>query len=87
MSSCLVLVLFAAEVTLHHLSDRISNFSEVSFTFQVYRQGYDLCFWLFLLVFLVHTLNMVLIRLTGVQFPFQEPKEVEQSGGGADLMY
>lgn len=87
LCSCLVLVLFAAEVKLHHLSDRISNFSELRFTFQTYSEQYDRCFWLFFLVFLIHGLNVVLIRLTGVRFPFQEPKEVDLSGGAADLMY
>lgn len=87
LCSCLVLVLFAAEVKLHHLSDRISNFSEVSFTFQTFSEEYDRCFWLFFLVFLIHGLNVVLIRLTGVRFPLQEPKEVDLSGGAADLMY
>lgn len=87
LCSCLVLVLFAAEVKLHHLSDRISNFSELSFTFQTHSEAFDRCFWLFLLVFLIHGLNVALIRLTGVRFPFQEPKEVDLSGGAADLMY
>lgn len=85
--SCLVLVLFAAEVKLHHLSDRISNFGELNFTFQTFSERYDRCFWLFVLVFLIHGLNLVLIRLAGVRFPFQEPKEVDLSGGAADLMY
>ncbi|CAG02134.1 unnamed protein product [Tetraodon nigroviridis] len=84
---CLVLVLFPAEVKLHHLSDRISNFNELSFTFQTFSEQYDRCFWLFLLVFLIHGLNVVLIRLAGVRFPFQKPKEVDLSGGAADLMY
>ncbi|TWW76656.1 Clarin-1 Usher syndrome type-3 protein [Takifugu flavidus] len=87
LCSCLVLVLFAAEVKLHHLSDRIANFSEVTFTFEAYREQYDRCFWLFFLIFLIHGLNLALIRLTGVQFHFHKPKELDPSGGAADLMY
>uniref|UniRef100_A0A3Q3WT90 Uncharacterized protein n=1 Tax=Mola mola TaxID=94237 RepID=A0A3Q3WT90_MOLML len=87
LCSCLVLALFASEVKLHHLSDRIANFDQVNFVFQAYEERYDRCFWLFLLVFLVHGLNVALIRLAGVQFPFRETKEADLSGGAADLMY
>ncbi|XP_059187610.1 clarin-1 [Centropristis striata] len=85
--SALVMVLFASEVKLHHLSDRIANFNEVSFVFQTHTEHYDRCFWLFFLVFTLHALNFLLIRLAGTQFPFQETKEAELSGGAADLMY
>ncbi|XP_040027737.2 clarin-1 [Gasterosteus aculeatus] len=87
LSSCLVMVLFASEVNIHHLSHRIANFNEVNFVFQTYTQRYDLCFWLFFLVFLLHGLNFSLIRLAGVQFPFRGGKESAPSGGAADLMY
>uniref|UniRef100_A0A1A7Y6G9 Clarin 1 n=1 Tax=Iconisemion striatum TaxID=60296 RepID=A0A1A7Y6G9_9TELE len=87
LASCLVMILFASEVKIHHLSERISNFSEETFVFKTYTERYDRCFWLFLLVFFLHGLNAVLIRLAGVQFPFQENKGVELSGGAADLMY
>ncbi|XP_039987480.1 clarin-1 [Xiphias gladius] len=83
----LVMILFASEVKLHRLSDRIANFNEVSFAFQTYSERYDRSFWLFFLVFLLHGLNILLIRLAGVQFPFRETKESELSGGAADLMY
>ncbi|XP_068601468.1 clarin-1 [Brachionichthys hirsutus] len=84
--SCLVLVLFASEVNLHQLSDRIANFNEGN-VFRTHGEQYGRCFWLFLLVFLLHGLNMVLIRLAGIRFPFQDAKEAEPSGGAADLMY
>ncbi|XP_026228127.1 clarin-1-like [Anabas testudineus] len=87
MCSCMVMILFASEVKLHHLSERIANFNEVNFVFQTHSEHYDRCFWLFMLVFLLHGLNILLIRLAGIQFPFQETKEVELSGGAADLMY
>ncbi|XP_049916689.1 clarin-1 isoform X1 [Epinephelus lanceolatus] len=87
LCSCLVMILFASEVKLHHLSDRIANFNEVNFVFQTYTEHYDRSFWLFFLVFLLHSLNFLLIRLAGIQFPFQESKEADLSGGAADLMY
>ncbi|XP_070826603.1 clarin-1 [Chaetodon trifascialis] len=87
LCSCLVMVLFASEVKLHHLSDRIANFNEVNFVFQSYSEHYDRSFWLFFLIFLLHGLNVLLVRLAGIQFPFQETKESDLSGGAADLMY
>ena len=80
------MILFASEVKIYHLSDRIANFNEVNFVFQTYSESYDRCFWLFFLVFLLHGINFLLIRLAGIQFPFRETKESDGSGG-ADLMY
>ncbi|XP_029302247.1 clarin-1 [Cottoperca gobio] len=85
--SCLVMILFASEVNFNHLSNRIANFNEVNFVYQTYTERYDRCFWLFFLVFLLHALNFLLIRLAGIQFPFRESKESDLSGGAADLMY
>ncbi|XP_008313722.1 clarin-1 isoform X1 [Cynoglossus semilaevis] len=85
--SLLVMILFASEVKLHRLSERIANFNEVTYTFQTHSERYDSCFWLLFLVFLLHGLNILLIRLTGIQFPFRENKESELNGGAVDLMY
>uniref|UniRef100_A0A3P9JBD3 Clarin 1 n=1 Tax=Oryzias latipes TaxID=8090 RepID=A0A3P9JBD3_ORYLA len=87
VSSFLVLVLFSCEVKLHRLSEQISNFKEDNFVFQTFREDYGCCFWLFFLVFLLHGLNVLLIRLVAVQFPFQQNKDVTLSGGASDLMY
>ncbi|XP_030600331.1 clarin-1 [Archocentrus centrarchus] len=87
ISSCLVMILFASEVKLNHLSERIANFNNENFIFQTYTERYDQCFWLFFLIFLLQGLNGLLVRLAGIQFPFQESKEVDLSGGAADLMY
>ncbi|KAM7412446.1 hypothetical protein PAMA_020028 [Pampus argenteus] len=87
LCSCLVMILFASEVKLHHLSERIANFNEVTFVFQTYNEHYDRSFWLFFLVFLLHGLNILLIRLAGVQFPLKETKESDLSSVAADLMY
>lgn len=81
------MVLFVSEVKLSRLSERIANFNEGNFIFQTYTERYDRCFWLFFLIFLLQGLNALLVRLAGIQFPFQQNKEVELSGGAADLMY
>ncbi|KAG7257890.1 hypothetical protein CRUP_007041, partial [Coryphaenoides rupestris] len=83
--SCLVMILFAAEVKLHHLSKRIANFNEV-FDYETHSETYDVSYWLFLLVFFIHALNFLLIRLAGIDFPFREKKS-EVTTGAADLMY
>lgn len=85
--SGLVVVLFAAEVKLHHLSQRVANFNELHFLFQTHAERYDRCYWLFLLVFLLHALNALLIRLAGVTLPVPHHKQALQGGGAADLMY
>uniref|UniRef100_A0A3P9QDD9 Clarin 1 n=1 Tax=Poecilia reticulata TaxID=8081 RepID=A0A3P9QDD9_POERE len=87
VTSCLVLILFASEVKIHRLSELISNYREENFVFQTHSERYDRCFWIFFLILILHGLNLVLIRLTGIQFPFQGKKDVELSGGAADLMY
>uniref|UniRef100_A0A3Q2D0B4 Clarin 1 n=1 Tax=Cyprinodon variegatus TaxID=28743 RepID=A0A3Q2D0B4_CYPVA len=87
LTSCLVLILFASEVKIHRLSELIANFKEENFVFQTYSESYDSCFWVFFIILVLHGLNLVLIRLTGIQFPFQGKKDVELSVGAADLMY
>lgn len=81
------MILFASEVKIHHLSERIVNYDEVGFFFQTHSERYGRSFWLFFLIFLLHGLNVVLTRLAGIQFPFQETKGLELSGGAADLLY
>ncbi|XP_051535765.1 clarin-1 [Myxocyprinus asiaticus] len=85
--SCLVLILFTSEVKVHHLTEIISNFNEGSFIYKTQSEQFDRSFWLIFLTFLVHGLNILLIRLTGIQFPFQEAKESDATTGAADLMY
>ncbi|KAM6969767.1 clarin-1 [Aplochiton taeniatus] len=85
--SCLVMTLFASEVKLHRLSDKIANFNEGTFVYKTYAERYDSSFWMVFLVFLLHTLNVLLIRLAGIHFPFQEAKESDVNTGAADLMY
>ncbi|CAL8374672.1 unnamed protein product [Gadus morhua 'NCC'] len=84
--SCLVMILFAAEVKLKHMSRRIANFNEV-FDYTTYSETYDISYWLFLLVFFLNALNFLLIRVAGIDFPFRQNKESEVTTGAADLLY
>ncbi|KAJ3590459.1 hypothetical protein NHX12_008410 [Muraenolepis orangiensis] len=84
--SCMVMILFAAEVKLQHLSSRIANFNEV-FVYRTHSESYDVSFWLILLVFFLHALNFLLIRLAGIDFPFREKESDQVTTGAADLMY
>ncbi|KTF83555.1 hypothetical protein cypCar_00037506 [Cyprinus carpio] len=85
--ACMILILFSSEVKLHHLTEIIFNFNEASFVYKTQNERYDRSFWLIFLTFLMHGLNILLIRLAGIQFPFQEAKESDASTGAADLMY
>ncbi|XP_060744850.1 clarin-1 [Tachysurus vachellii] len=87
LCSCLILILYASEVKLHHLSEKIANYKESTFAYKTYSEAFDHSFWLIFIVFLVHGLNILLIRLAGIQFPFQEAKESDANTGAADLMY
>ncbi|KAL4647053.1 clarin-1 isoform X2 [Arapaima gigas] len=89
--SCLcgsmVLILFASEVKIHRLSEKIANFNEKSFVYKTRTEQFDRCFWMVFFIFLTHAVNILLVRLTGVHFPFPEAKEPELSAGASDLMY
>ncbi|KAK3531078.1 hypothetical protein QTP70_010376 [Hemibagrus guttatus] len=87
LCSCLILILYASEVKLHRLSEKIANYKESTFVYKTYSVAFDRSFWLIFIVFLVHGLNILLIRLAGIQFPFQEAKESDANTGAADLMY
>lgn len=87
LCSCLILILYASEVKLHRLSEKIANYKESSFVYKTYSEAFNRSFWLIFIVFLVHGLNILLIRLAGIQFPFQEAKESDANTGAADLMY
>nr|XP_046150924.1 clarin-1 isoform X4 [Oncorhynchus gorbuscha] len=87
LCSCLVMILFASEVKLHRLSDHIANFNESTFVYKTLTEQFDHSFWLIFLTFLVHGLNILLIRVAGIQFPFQEAKESDVNTGASDLMY
>ncbi|XP_041126495.1 clarin-1 [Polyodon spathula] len=84
---CLVMMLFASEVKLHRLSEKIANYKEGNFVYKTHSEEFDRSFWIILFCFTVHFLNILLIRIAGIQFPFQESKESDTSTGAADLMY
>ncbi|XP_053564983.1 clarin-1 [Bombina bombina] len=84
---CLVLILFASEVKMHNLSEKIANYKEGSFTFKTQEEHFTNSFWIILVCTLVHFSNVFLIRLAGFEFPFSKSKELDTSLGAIDLMY
>ncbi|KAJ1088252.1 hypothetical protein NDU88_001410 [Pleurodeles waltl] len=84
---CLILVLFASEVKIHHLSEKIANYKEGTFTFKTHSERYERSFWLILVCTAVHFLNIFLIRLAGFEFPFSKTKESETATATIDIMY
>ncbi|XP_065603892.1 clarin-1 [Cyrtonyx montezumae] len=84
---CLIVILFSSEVKIHHLSEKIANFKEKSFTFKTHSERFADSFWIILACSLVHFLNALLIRLAGFEFPFSKPKDSGTATGAADLMY
>nr|XP_004655966.2 clarin-1 isoform X1 [Jaculus jaculus] len=84
---CLVMALFASEVKIHHLSEKIANFQERTHAYKTQNENYTTSFWVVFICFFVHFLNGLLIRLAGFQFPFAKSKDTETANVAADLMY
>ncbi|NXT86837.1 CLRN1 protein, partial [Anhinga rufa] len=84
---CLIMILFSSEVKIHHLSEKIANFKEGSFTFKTHSEQFANSFWIILVCSLVHFLNALLIRLAGFEFPFSKSKDSGTATGAVDLMY
>ncbi|XP_001363157.1 clarin-1 [Monodelphis domestica] len=83
---CLVMILFASEVKMHHLSEKIANYKEGTFIYKIHSEKYATSFWVIFICFSMHILNGLLIRLAGFQFPFTKSKDLE-TNTAADLMY
>lgn len=84
---CLVMILFASEVKIHHLSEKIANYKEGTYAYKTQSEKYTTSFWVVFICFFVHFLNGLLIRLAGFQFPFAKSKNTETTNVAADLMY
>lgn len=84
---CLVMILFASEVKIHHLSEKIANYKEGTYAYKTQSEKYTTSFWVVFLCFFVHFLNGLLIRLAGFQFPFAKSKDTETTNVASDLMY
>ncbi|XP_050758794.1 clarin-1 isoform X1 [Gymnogyps californianus] len=84
---CLIMILFSSEVKIHHLSEKIVNFKEGSFTFKTHSEQFANSFWIILVCSLVHFLNALLIRFAGFEFPFSKSKDSGTITGAVDLMY
>uniref|UniRef100_A0A8C0EQV3 Clarin 1 n=1 Tax=Bubo bubo TaxID=30461 RepID=A0A8C0EQV3_BUBBB len=77
----------ATQVKIHHLSEKIANFKEGSFTFKTHSEQFANSFWIILVCSLVHFLNALLIRFAGFEFPFSKSKDSGTITGAVDLMY
>ncbi|XP_043926494.1 clarin-1-like [Protopterus annectens] len=87
-SGFLIMILFLSEVKLHRLSEKIANYKEGNFIFKTHKEQYGTSFWLILICFFTHFLNILLIRLAGIKFPFHSSKETDNgTSAAADLMY
>ncbi|XP_029796659.1 clarin-1 isoform X1 [Suricata suricatta] len=84
---CLVMILFASEVKIHHLSEKIANYKEGTYAYKTQSEKYTTSFWVVFICFFSHFLNGLLIRLAGFQFPFAKSKATETTNVAADLMY
>lgn len=86
---CLVMILFASEVKIHHLSEKIANYKEGIYAYKTQSEKYTTSFWVIFICFFVHFLNGLLIRLAGFQFPFTKSKDTETTTTNVamDLMY
>uniref|UniRef100_A0A8C4MV31 Clarin 1 n=1 Tax=Equus asinus asinus TaxID=83772 RepID=A0A8C4MV31_EQUAS len=84
---CLVMILFASELKIHHLSEKIANYKEGTYAYKTQSEKYSTSFWVVFICFFVHFLNGLLIRLAGFQFPFAKSKDTETTNVAADLMY
>ncbi|XP_043730614.1 clarin-1 isoform X2 [Cervus elaphus] len=84
---CLVMILFASEVKIHHLSEKIANYKEGTYAYKTQSEKYTTSFWVVFICFFVHFLNGLLIRLAGFQFPFAKSKDTETTNVASDLMY
>ncbi|XP_026263970.1 clarin-1 isoform X2 [Urocitellus parryii] len=84
---CLVMILFASEVKIHHLSEKIANYAEGTYAYRTQQESYTTSFWVVFTCCLVHFLNGLLIRLAGFQFPFAKSKDTGTTNVAADLMY
>ncbi|CAL1587817.1 unnamed protein product [Knipowitschia caucasica] len=83
----LVLVLFSAEVTIGGVTERIANFGETSFVFQTHSERFERCYWLFLLVLLLQSVNLLLTRLSGIHFVCHHGNKPPETQTGEEIMY
>ncbi|XP_041037113.1 clarin-1 [Carcharodon carcharias] len=83
----MVMILFTSEVKIHRLSEKIANYKEANFVFKTHTEIFGFSYWLLFVCTMMHCINILLIRLAGIQFPFSKSKNTDSGDGGADLMY
>uniref|UniRef100_UPI00398EBE31 clarin-2-like isoform X2 n=1 Tax=Pristiophorus japonicus TaxID=55135 RepID=UPI00398EBE31 len=81
------IVCFIAAVKLHHHTEQIANFHEHVFKFIILQEYFDYSFWLCVASAVVHVVNMLVVRISGVRFPTLKTKTEEANVTPEDLMY
>ncbi|XP_007887214.2 clarin-2 [Callorhinchus milii] len=80
-------VCFIAAVKIHRHTERIANFRENVFKFVIFQECFDFSFWLCVASAAVHVVNLLLVRVSGVQFPTLKTKTEEANVTPEDIMY
>lgn len=78
---------FMAAVKLHHLTERIANFRENVFQFVILEERFEDCFWLCVASATTHAVNLLLIAISGINFPKIKTKTEEANVTAEDIMY
>ncbi|XP_055494654.1 clarin-2 [Leucoraja erinacea] len=80
-------VCFFAAVKLHRHTERIANFREQVFKFVILQEYFDSSFWICVASPVVHVVNMLVVRIGGIQFPTFKTKTEEAKVTPEVLMY
>lgn len=83
----LAITSFMAAVKLHHLTERIANFRENVFQFVILEEQFEDCFWLCVASAAAHAVNLLLIAISGINFPKIKTKTEEANVTAEDIMY
>ncbi|XP_007900660.1 clarin-1 [Callorhinchus milii] len=83
----LVMILFAAEVKVQRLSERIANHREEQFVFLTRAEAFSFSFWLLSVCASLHCASACLLTLSGARLPFPKAAGTGAGVGGVELMY
>ncbi|KAM5192611.1 clarin-2 [Mantella aurantiaca] len=78
---------FIAAVQLHHLTDRIANFSENVFRIVILEEKFEDSFWVCIASGGMHAVNMLLMAATAIRLPKLKTKTEEANVTAEDIMY
>ncbi|XP_069778922.1 clarin-2 [Narcine bancroftii] len=87
ISGLFAIVCFFAAVKLHHHSERIANFREHVFKFVILQEFFDSSFWICVASPVIHTVNMLVVLVSGIKLPTLKTKTEEPNVTPEDFMY